>query len=195
MTYKGFELFPYVPFIDGQNNIISNAFVEVGKETKRQNKTILTPTNRSFQWTFSAKTLAEAKAFRAFFEGKKGRLTPFWLPSFKRDITLITQANMGTITLYAKKALRNFGMYGQKRHIYIPTLGFAAKINAVTIIDATVQSDEILTIDTVLTNNVYMQVIEYLFLVRFNSDEFVLEKDGTRFKTTFNFIELQGETP
>lgn len=195
MNYKGFELFPYTPFIDGQNNIISNQFVEVGKETKKQTKTILTPTNRSSQWTFSAKTLAEAKALRAFFRSKKGRLTPFWLPSFKRDITLIAQANSGAMALYAKKALRNFGMYGQKRHLYIPTLSFAAKINAVTLIDATTQSDEILTIDTALTSNVEIQMIQYLYLVRFNSDEFVLEKDGTRFKTTFNFIELQGETP
>ncbi|WP_041963460.1 hypothetical protein [Sulfurospirillum cavolei] len=195
MTYKGHEIFPYIPLVDDQNNIISNPYVLVGKEAKKQTKTILQPTNRQFAWTFSAKTLAEAKAMRAWFRSKYGRLTPFWLRSYKNDVTLTQQSATGSMLLYAKKTQRNFGLYGQKRHLLIPDLSFAAKITSVVFADATVNSDEVLTLDTALSNTVFTQRIEYLYLVRFNSDEFVLEKDGVRFKTTFNFIELQGETP
>jgi len=198
MIYRGYTVFERTPLADPKNNI-SNPYIFVGSDFKKQEKAAFASTNSAFEWTYLARGKAEANTIRAFFEANKGRYGAFWLPSHKNDYTLTVSVIAGATQIVVKNAKRNFGLYGLKRHIYIPSLGFAAKIISVTLSDGTLNSDEIITLDTALPSGISIlsqPSIQSLFLVRFKSDEFTLSKrDKVYFQTTLGFVELQGETP
>lgn len=198
MTYRGYTLFDRTPLAEAKNNI-SNPYIYVGSDFKKQEKAAFAATNSAFEWTYLARGKADANMLRSFFETNKGRYGAFWLPSYKNDYTLTVAAASGSNQLVVKNAKRNFGLYGLKRHLHIPSLGFAAKIISVTLSDGTLNSDEVITLDTALPSTIStlsQPNIQSLFLVRLKSDEFTLTKrDKVYFQTTLGFVELQGETP
>ncbi len=197
MKYKEMTIFPFVPLAQSPNHAISNDFVLVGKGYKKQEKYVTKPSSRRFEWEFAPKSLGEVRAMRDFFRLQRGRLGSFWLASFKQDIesTVLTAPNGSSILV--RNARRSFGLFGHRRHIFIPSLNFAAKITSVTIPDGTLEGDELLGIEPSIPSLLPAgSEIQLLFLVRFASDEFSYTQKGKNlFSVQLLFQEIQGETP
>jgi hypothetical protein len=192
MIYLDKNIFDTVPLLDN-NSSVNNEYKLLGKDAKKQEKIVLKPTNRTFNYTFFANSLAKAHELRVFFNENFGRFGSFWLPSYKNDFEFIAYNSQNTNTFTAKTTARSYGIYNQKRHIYIPSLGYAAKITFVLEGD----SIDTITLSSALPSGINSDTkIMYLFLCRLNSDEFTLENvDNTAFKVNLTFAELQGETP
>jgi len=191
MTYLNFDIFDIVPLVDPQSNTIDNNYFLVGKEAKKQEKFSYEAPYRTFSWTYFLRNLGEARALRSFFRQKYGRYGSFWLPSFKNDFEFISYDPQNLNSIKCKAANRDVTLFNIKRHIFIPSLNFAAKVTLITVANGvetiTLSSPAPvgITPDTTIMN---------LFFVRFNSDSFKLEKAETKYKTTLSYIELQGES-
>jgi hypothetical protein len=199
MTYLGYEVFDRAQLIENMNNDIKNNFSWIGSEAKKQVKNALSYTEAEFKRTYLCHSLAEARELRDFFRNKAGRLTPFWLPSFKNDVLFAQNAAAGDTEVLFVNAQRKYALQSAKRHIYIRKQQWAAKITGITMFGVYEFGDETITLSQPLPVDVDTKsppCIENLYLVRLNSDEYRLEKYGAKFFTvTFGFKELQGETP
>jgi len=60
--------------------------------------------------------LSEIATFRDFFRRKKGKLTPFWIKSGRRDYRLIQSAPTGSQTLVVEKSYLEY-TFPFRRHI------------------------------------------------------------------------------
>lgn len=199
MKYLGYDIFDLYPLIEGMDNDLKNSFVMVGDEAKKQVKNALQPTETTFKWTYFCKSLKEARKLRDFFREKSGRLTPFWLPSFKNDVLFAEPAVAGDTQMLWQNAQRKYTLKSTKRHIYIRKEQWAAKITGITMFGNYEFGNETIILSQALPINVSIENpprVENLYLVRLSSDEFRLEKYGAKYFTvTFGFKELQGETP
>lgn len=200
MTYLGYDVFERVPLHSKQDNSMGNDYLLVGEERKKQEKIVYTPSQREFKWSYFAASLSDARELREFFRQKVGRLTPFWLPSFKNDIVLTSSASGGVSVLTAKNSQRKYSLLNIKRHICVRSLGYAAQIVGAAIVEGDYEfGNETIAISKPLPQPIAagkaQMPIEYLFFVRLNSDEFRLEKYGkASYAVTFSFQELQRET-
>lgn len=191
MTYLNFDIFNKKPLIEPQSHTIDNNYFLVGKEAKKQEKFSYESTVRAFSWTYILNTLKDVKDIRDFFRKNYGRYGAFWLPSFKNDFEFINYDPQNINAFTCKGANRSISLFGVKRHIYIPSLNYASKISVITTENDTENISLSLALPTGITKDTK---IMNLYFVRFISDEFKLENNQTVYKTTFGFIELQGES-
>jgi hypothetical protein len=191
MTYLGKQIFDKTPLIESQNTI-TNDYIEIGKEYKKQEKVTHKPTNREFQWSYIG-NFALTRELRSFIRSNLGRYGAFWLPSFKSDFEFIGYDVNNVNQFTAKATNRTYGTYNIKRHIYMPFLNFAAKI---TFVQDNGDGTETIALNSAVPSGITQDaVITYLFYVRFNQDDFTTTKKGMIYENRLSFVELQGETP
>ena len=199
MTYLGYDIFDKEPLAEETGGEIKNNFSYLGDESQKQTKYILTPEEYAFKWTYFCRDLAEAMELRAFFRQKQGRLNAFWLPSHKNDAVFAANALAGDTQVLLANAQRKYTLRNVKRHIYIKERQWAAKIMGSVMQGSYEFGRETVVLNRALPADIDKHSqprVQYLYLVRLNTDEFRLEKYGAKFfKVTFGFKELQEETP
>ncbi len=189
--YKGFEIFNFTPLRDLEKTHVLD-YTIVGREEQKRKKFSFEKTKNSFSAEFLLASLEEIYQLREFFRRHKGKLKAFWLKSYKRDYTLVQSAVSGSTQLVVKKSYLEY-TFPFKRHIYIPSINFYAKIIGVS--ENT--DSQVLYIDTPLPSQLdSSELIMDIYLVRFNTDALVFTFRASNIAyTKLSFVELQEETP
>ena len=190
-TYAGFEVFDIQP-LKPANQSFTLRYLVLGKDMQVRKKYVFEGERDRFEYEYLLKDLGEIATFRDFFRRKKGKLTPFWIKSGKRDYKLIQSAPTNSQTLVVEKSYLEY-TFPFRRHIYIPYLDHYARITSVQ----DNPDNQTLVIDSPLPADLPAgETIMNLYLVRFDTDTLVFEfRDRNVAFVKLSFVELQEETP
>lgn len=190
-TYAGYEVFDVRPISPARQSFVLN-YVLLGRDLQARKKYIFEEENDIFELEYLLSGLSDIALFRNFFRSKKGKLTPFWIKSWKNDYKLIQEAPASSTSLVVETSYLEY-TFPFKRHIYIPSLNHYAKITGVQ----TNPDNQTLLINNPLPNTLPAgSIIMNIYLVRFDTDTLVFEhKDKNVTYVRLRFKELQEETP
>lgn len=193
--YAGFAVWEIVP----RERItveIGSPWLWNGDPWQRQEKVVNEPVQRVVDLRLIQTSPAERRAVRDFFDARRGRFEPFWMPSHKRDLIVSRPAGSATTTLYVENHAEVFGLYGLARHVYQRATGQRFKIAGPA---QQPEGDVALTISPALTESLAPgDALEWLLLVRFGEDAMKIAASGFNDVLTeagFSLKELQPETP
>lgn len=158
-----------------------------------------TETEISGEYNYSTYDNADVRNILDFFDAHKGRLTPFWYPSWNKDIIIIDssitagQTTFNTIDNdwadnYGNNS--NYGEIGQHIIIWLNTSNFVIR-KIVSGTNSTITLDEEIG-DVSIPSNLY---ISYLIYSRFDTDNIIIEhvtENISTFKLGFVGLVMEG---
>jgi hypothetical protein len=139
MLYQGVELYLDQPFGQTPGGLANDQAHGVIDPTTGLRTVIdeadLPAEERSHDW-FSF-NLGDVYKLRAFFQARGGRLKPFWMPSWRRDLELSVGAASGSSTITIRACHYTSLMWpsnGARRHLYLknPAPGGTSLVRHVT---------------------------------------------------------------
>lgn len=150
-------------------------------------------------------TRADRRWLTDFFDDRRGRALPFWMPTLFPIFNVVSDAAPGAGVLQVEDSFDSFGVLGRRRHIYHRAVaqGYEAAeptLVADGVIEFTVSPLVVHAIDEG-TN------LEGLVFVRFADDSMKIMSDGVRVSrdetgemhevtvVELRFSEMQGTTP
>jgi hypothetical protein len=194
-TYCNYTAWDVVPR-EKMKVTIASDYSWSGEAWQKRVKVTNAPVERTMEVKLQQSAMTERRALRDFFDACQGSLTPFWIPSYKHDMTIAASCPIGTGTIYVENNSEIFGLYDLSRHVYAPDSTQRFKISS------PVKQDDgsvALTISPVLTAALAAgDQLQWLFLVRFNDDALKIETAEYNESITFSSFklrELQRETP
>jgi hypothetical protein len=121
------------------------------------------------KFVFTTETLGEVGEMQTWFDGLKGRLTTFYMPTYQKDFTVLS--GLGSETLVVENIdYTNNGFLLSGRHV-IGLINAAGDITKATITEASIDGDtEILTLDVAAPTDTVL--VCFLLYVRLESDTF-----------------------
>jgi hypothetical protein len=149
----------------------------LGESWQAQNAYSPREANYKLKFRLIAKTRAEVRALRDWFDRHRGREGAFWVRSHKPDLQLTAAASSGSNILEIRDSLDAFGLRNIPRHVWSPDLGAAMEIgnprNSGTADAALVDIIPDLPGDLAVGAR-----LENFFLVRFAADRLDMEAGG-----------------
>lgn len=172
---------------------ITGPFSEVEKARVQQQV-------RPFSWFMGSR--ADIDAFRAFREERKGRLVPFWIPTWHHDVILAVDG----IAANSSITVRNINY---SRHMFAPPatwrrylafIKIGAGVQFIRRIDGAIEAGDVedLTLDAALGTTLVVSqwMLSFLTLCRVESDDIMLHwHSPTTAEATFSVRELPLEMP
>jgi hypothetical protein len=155
---------------------------------------------RPFSWFMGSR--ADIDAFRAFREERKGRLVPFWIPTWHHDVILATAGIVGNSSITVRNINYTRHMFAPPTtwRRYLALIKIGSGIQYIKRIDAAVEGvdTEELTLDSPLAVNlpVSQWMLSFLTLCRVETDEISLHwHSPTSAEASFSVRELPLEMP
>lgn len=196
MSYLGYDIFMGRPWAQAYSAPSNNYIIRGGEILPRRKYTNELQAEILNGWSFHCFNRADMDAYRDFFDLKQGKLTPFWLPSWKNDyqltIPIVTEGPVSVSGIDENWA-NELGTIN--RHIYIPSTAGAFKITSLVSWNAT-NKIAVLGLNETPGEIAIGTEICNLYLVRFNNDSQTWKQgSSTHWEVSFDFIELPRETP
>jgi hypothetical protein len=201
-TYKGFDVLDQSPH---------NAREEIAESFSRLGTLSPNPTGRrtfddhaelsfpmrSFQWT--AGDRASCDALRAFLVARKGRLVPFWTPTFAWDMVLNQDAAADESVLHIERSgyVEFLWAFASRRDIAIVVPGQPFLLRRIITVE-TVGNENLLHLDALLgvDAGAAMTRVSFLVLCRLADDMSELHWSSSDVcEAVLRFIELPKEVP
>lgn len=188
---------PTMAFSDRISYYPGSVFTTLGRPETKTTKVSNQYAEQAMSGTLFLPTQTARDSLLAFFDTVKGRLTAFWVRSFKRDYALASAAASGASALVLENDFQDLALYGIYRHVWIEALDQCAKIAYVS---QNPDGTQNVSIDPVLTGDLPAGTeIESLYLMRFAQDVLTIQSTprngvGTC-EAAVSLIEVQGETP
>lgn len=155
---------------------------------------------REFDWFISGKQ--DAKDLRDFFAARKGRIVPFWVPTWQSDMVMTANGSSGStsINIQAIGYTRFLFPTIARRYLYIlpDTNPSAAIYRKVTAAVDNGNGTETLTLDSALgvTVTAATSLVSFLVLCRLADDKMVIRWDNSiTGQAKLRFLEVPNEAP
>jgi hypothetical protein len=201
-TYGGVEVLPRLPRAPDLGSDVLERELE-GLDPITGEKSVQLPSpvpveGRSLSWICESR--AELVELLAFLQDRAGRLKPFWIPSWRQDLTLAVAASSGSSTLRIKSTGYASHVYpagGYRRNLALRAPGGALQYRKAT--SAIDQGDgtETVTLDSPLSAALPLgSLLMFLELVRLDTDEPRVEfHHAGLMRATLPLLELPLEVP
>lgn len=152
--------------------------------------------SQTFQWWMS--THAAVQGLRDFFDSRTGRLVPFWVPSWREDLTLSSATTSGDTSIQVKACGYSSGMFQDKARRYLVLWkADGAMIFRKVTSASSVGSIESLGLDSAVGAILPADTpISFLTLCRMDNDELEISWKTTEFATAnVEHVEIPREVP
>lgn len=170
---------------------VTGPFTEVEQSTSQRQL-------RPFSWYMGSR--ADINAFRAFLAERKGRLVPFWIPTWHHDLSLNAEALIATSEIvvdninYTRHQFNDTETW--RRHLAFIKIG--SGVQFIKRIDGAIESTatEALTLNSALGEGLVPGdwMLSFLTLCRLETDDITLHwHSPTIAEAVFNVIELPNE--
>jgi hypothetical protein len=144
----------------------------------------------------------EAAALRAFLDTRRGRLLPFWLPSWDEDLTLVADAGQGLDQLMISSP-EDVGYHAlvyplgaPRRHVQLWAPGQAPSYHRITALEDWDSGVQEIDIDPVLPVSITTDWrVSFLRFCRLDTDAPRLEWDGDTVSCALPIREIPAECP
>lgn len=151
--------------------------------------------SQGFRWFLNGR--AQAKAFRDFVDRRVGSLVPFWVPTWRQDLTVAQLAASTDSGIVVKACGYTTRMFPDRARRYLAIRNGQAWIyRKVTAASAT-STTETLTLDAQLGATIAAgTIVSFLILCRMDDDDAAIDWQTTLFaESTTSFTELPKEVP
>ena len=200
-TYNSFELLDQVsPAFEGVDKTVNRSLLVLDSTTGKRvifDRSGLASEVKSFKWCFY--TRADFKVLETFLNARKGRLVPFWVPTYTNDLAL--SANIGAadqaLTIYKSYYTALLFAKPNKKHLAFITRSGTIYTRAITSAVENVNGTETLTFSGSLGVTITpKEMISYLQLCRLADDEVRIQwLNKNAGECTFNCIEIPQDIP
>lgn len=198
--YLGLPVFEFEP-----REVIApdqrNDFFVRGQVWQTQDKVTREIPERSIEFVLLQKDQSERVALRAFFDGRQGRLLPFWIKSYITDYRTTQLATAAEINIFTRTEFGVSEFLVVTRHIFIPETGDFRRVAGASQ-NPLDNKETILTLDSGISADLPIgSEIQNLYFVRFENDSLRIETNGigvvpnVTTSAVLRFRELQRETP
>lgn len=201
-TYKGFDVLDQAPH--NAREAIEESFSRhgtllanpMGRRTFLDQAAVSFPM-RTFQWTAGERE--DCDALRAFLEARKGRLVPFWTPTFAWDLVLTRDVGAEASVLYTERSgyIEFLWAYPSRRDLAIVIPGQPFVLRRILTVE-TVGDEGLLHLDAALGVAAPAASTRVSFLVLCRLAEDMTELHWFRpevCEAVIRFVELPKEVP
>lgn len=201
-TYAGFDVLDDIPDPSGGLQESSGrGFVVLDPGVgafEMQSRATYGEQRRTILWKCLSRP--DVTALRAFLDARKGRLVPFWLPSFARDLVPLSTFSIGAVLMtvgWRGYTAMMFPVGPQRRHIRVMAQNYSAFYTKITAAAETPPtSEDITTLDTFPVQVTPSSVVSIMRLCRLDADEVEMSFDGQDVvEARIPVVELPFEVP
>jgi len=200
-TFKGFDVLEQMP--DPTGGIAENSFRDFEVfdpglgSFEAQTRGRYPVQGRTLLWKCMKRS--DVTALRQFIDARKGRLVPFWLPSFARDMMLVTSTSVGAQTFnifWCGYSTLLFPAGNMRRHLRIDGSAGAFYRTVTTAAENDPFSENI-TVDTVMDVSIDQNtLVSFMRLCRLDADDAHISWQGSNYaEVRLPFVELPFEVP
>lgn len=202
-TYKGYAVLD----VESPNNVGRSAMYDRAATTLNAGTGKRTVDDRGiqprvtfpFSWMFTTRT--ELAALRSWVDARKGRQTPFWVPTYRPDLVISTAtvAAVAGVTIKSCSYTRQMYPHLCRRYLaFMPRSGAAWTIRQVTSAVDNGNGTEGLTLDSAI-GSIFSDsntMVSYLLLCRLADDSVDIEYfSAISGEANMRFTEVRREVP
>lgn len=200
MTYKGYDVLTLEP---NRRDAEKLSFAFTMRQLQNQTGALDVHTEsagpvrtRTFQWTALART--EVAALLAWLDARKGRVVPFWAPTWQQDLAPLAPFAGATITVPDVGYLETLFPFNARRHLALIRAGGAVTVRGVTACAKGAGGTEVLTLASApgFTFVPQTMLLSFLVLYRLEADTATVEwVSPEAADVSLGFVELPREAP